>query len=70
VLYAAAPEGTGGANTLFGNCAVFKLRRGRRTEVFGSRSLKTEQRSVMPAPSTRLSRHQRPRPVDVREMSP
>ena len=59
VLYAAAPGGTDGANTLFGLCAVFKLRRGRRAEVFRSRSLKTEQRSVAPAPSTRLSRHQR-----------
>ena len=46
VLNAAAPEGTDSANTLlFGSCAVFKLHRGRRTEVFGSRSLKTEQRS-------------------------
>ena len=45
VLNAAGPEGTDSANTLlFGSCAVFKLHRGRRTEVFGSRSLKTEQR--------------------------
>src|SRR4051794_24613792 len=44
---------------LFGLCAVFKLRRGRRTEVFRPRSLKTEQRSAGARPSTRLNRHQR-----------
>src|SRR5215211_8456469 len=46
-------------NTLFGFCAVFKLRRGRQAEVFRPRSLKTEQRSAGATPSTRLSRHRR-----------
>src|SRR5215203_7138011 len=40
------PKARTAQNTLFGFCAVFKLRRGRQAEVFRPPSLKTEQRSA------------------------